>query len=319
VTTAEQHLWVTVERSLGFEVPEQARQFCGLRGLVGDYFAAGEATDSESEEEWRSEALETIRLTILALKDAGYLPLATLVPTVPDDARWPLLCDLSAASERLSGWRAASGQPYRPFRVGRMLDFTVYPPASFVSIQVDNRMSMRTVVCILREMWPRLVEDGWVRRTRPLGDRAIALLRFVSLQTPKDAAWRDRQSAWNEAFADRGWAFADVRAFERAFRRAEVQLTGTRNGLHELRDSTPRKLPTVDDLLKPLRWEMDRLREVVARHPDAPPPQPGESVPEYERRLDALASGPRPSGHSRENAAPDPDGHDATRGTEGTP
>jgi len=235
-----------VERSLGLAVPEQAKQLCRLLGWVGDYFAADEAVDRESEEADRAEALETIRQTILALKGAGYLPLATLEPDVPDDGRWALLSDLSAATERAGGHWAAHGATYQPVRMRRMYDGDVYPPAPYVRIDVDARLSLRTLVAVLRKAWPDLLRDGWARRTRPLGDRALALLRFVSLEAPKGSTWRERQAAWNEAVAGRGWEYEDVRDLERKFRRAELQLTGVRDGLHHLHDTSPPRLTAAD-------------------------------------------------------------------------
>jgi len=91
-------------------------------------------------------------------------------------------------------------------------------------------MNLATVLAILqREFRRRYRPKGWVHITRPLGERAIGLVRFVCLESGKGATWRERLAAWNERFP--AWQFKDVRAFQAAFRRAETQLTGRRGGL----------------------------------------------------------------------------------------
>jgi len=74
-----------------------------------------------------------------------------------------------------------------------------------------------------------MADAGWVKRSRPLGDRGIALVRFVCIESKRGATWRERLDAWNSEHADS--TFDKVQAFQSAFRRAESQLTGSKYGL----------------------------------------------------------------------------------------
>lgn len=71
---------------------------------------------------------------------------------------------------------------------------------------------------------------GYVRRTRSLGERTIALLRFVCLRGKPDRPWRARWENWNESCRE-GLAVQGRAGLHDGLPRGEFQLTGMSQGL----------------------------------------------------------------------------------------
>jgi hypothetical protein len=145
-----------------------------------------------------------------------------------DDGRWELWRDLIAA--RQSGFAAGVASDWAPFVVTRVFDISRRPLYSErIELSVDSRVPLRRVKKELDRFWARMTAEGWVKRSRPLGDRALALVRFVCLDADRDAKWRARLKAWNSTHPKE--TFDSVQPFQSAFRRAEKQLTGRKYGL----------------------------------------------------------------------------------------
>lgn len=162
------------------------------------------------------------------------------------DPRWALLRDLNEAYRDIPRWTAgellkgAAGKPrtarelgrpqseFKPLEVSRVLDLDKYPESERVQISIDNRVSLQALIAALRQLWPQMAARKWVRRTRPLDERTLALIRFVCLE-PSGTTWRERMKNWEERHPHR--KYGDVRAFQGAFSRAALSLTGSRDGL----------------------------------------------------------------------------------------
>lgn len=228
--TPKQHeaLWKAAERELGSPIPGAVCAYLEQRGCV-DLDAAPD----------RDTALADLLCELRHLQAAGCWPTPTreAVELVPpgEDERWPLLYDLGRRFEALyddlppiDGFHG-----FRPMTIEQFPDNASYPPSRRIRVEFDARMSMSMVVAILRREWSqRLRPKGWVRSTRAMGKRAVKLLRFVCLESPREASWRERMAAWNERYPQ--WGYRDVRAFTSAFHRAEAQLSGARFGLLRL-------------------------------------------------------------------------------------
>jgi len=134
-----------------------------------------------------------------------------------DDARWDLLLDLGML-------------PSAPVVAERALRYSIDAgDYSGVRITFDARLSKQALFAVLTELWPELRSKGWVRPTRSLESRKLALVRHVCIDSNVDATWRDRLAAWNNAHPE--WSYSDVRALRSDFDRAEKSLTGRKWGL----------------------------------------------------------------------------------------
>jgi len=200
-------------------VPPEVRRFCRARGWVNDYFV-------EEDSEDRSSVVRYVADTVRDLWDSGVLARESdsLTTSVASDGRWPLLRKLNAAYHEREP-DAPGSSNWSPVRVSRVaLNFDTQPTTSEVVVRFDSRLSVRALNTALRRVWPQLHRRGWLRRSRPLGERALTLLGFVCLETAPDSTWRQRLTAWNASHPD--WTYSGVRAFERDVRRAEEELTG---------------------------------------------------------------------------------------------
>lgn len=217
-------LWQAVEERLRARVPAEARRFYQLEGWFGDYDLDDPAH--------RREVVNSLVRSVRHLRNAGLIGSApdALAPPVASDGRWRLLRDLNGAYHRMAPEAPGDRRDWFPVSVsGPALNLDTRPPTSEIILRFDNRVSRRTLIGALRRSWPELIGRGWLRRTRPLGDRALALIRFVCLETPPGTTWRSRLEAWDTVHPH--WAYRRVRALERGFRRAEQQLTGEPFGL----------------------------------------------------------------------------------------
>jgi len=179
---------------------------------------------------------DTVEIAVELAQDlskARWSPQDSYTPqSLPPDTRWQLLADLDAAYKARAGQGVTSR--FSPLRIeGFALDLGVWPPAVFANVWFDSRLSHRALAATLRREWPELRRRGYVRQTRPLGSRTISLVRFVCLETEPATTWRDRLKKWRARFPT-SWPYKDARAFESAFRRAEVALTGQKYGFEEL-------------------------------------------------------------------------------------
>lgn len=185
--------------------------------------AYADATDDEERQQVVVRSADVIQ----AYRDGRGEPSRIHTP-LPKDRRWQLLRDLDHRFHAL--FVGPEQEPWEPLSVvGERIDPNREPLARRVTISFDSRLSQQALIAEIRRMWPRLTRSRLVRRTRPLSDRSDALIRYVCLDEEPDRSWQDRLESWNQKH-DR-WQFAGVPQFERAFRRAEEQLTGEKFGL----------------------------------------------------------------------------------------
>lgn len=229
-----------VEEAVG-SVSSTEQRFLILHGEADDYDA-----DSVEAVEAAVGLIECLREARAAVPKAEQLSDSETGASLTDP-RWELLRDINEAHrdipqltvrDLLAGeqgkpkTRRERGMPpseFKPLVVSHILDLDVYPPSTRVEISVDSRVSQQALISELRQLWPKLVEKGWVRRTRELEERALELVRFVCLECTPEMSWRERQNAWDSQHP--GWEYKDPRAFQSAFRRTADSLTGSRDGL----------------------------------------------------------------------------------------
>lgn len=215
-------LWEHLEESSGKPVPLKVRDFLRRRGLDETVWA--QAANNK-----RAQLAEQATIMLTDLRDSGLFGNETESDTDPEarpgvtDPRWALWRDLRAGSDQPEGWQ--------PLTATRVLDGSTRAGLSSdrVEVSFDCRMSQAAVLSSLRKLWPRIISAGWVRPTKTVETRAAVIVRFVCLEQPPGTSWRDMMGAWNATHPT--WAHADVRDFERRFRRAEKQLTGHDHGL----------------------------------------------------------------------------------------
>lgn len=229
-TTPEVDLWRVVDAQLETPATPAEREFIRLQELVDDYLGdVSRGVDCALDDcaETMVKTIHNLRRVGLPAADAG----ERIEATPSDDRRWQLVAELHAAANPGSpAWPVLTVTTKRP--VGFYTGEAPEPMGRTVEIAFDHRLSFRALVFQLRRLWPELLKAGFVRRTRPLDDRTIALLRFVCLESPPGTSWRKRWEAWNQRWRDRPeWRFKDTRALTTAFHRAERQLTGKTDGL----------------------------------------------------------------------------------------
>lgn len=198
----------------------------------------------------------------------------------PDD-RWDLLRDLEHARGReMAPPLIAEGRAVHISTTGGGV-------AERVTISFDSRLSKPALFRGLGRLWPHLQAAGWVRRSGHLGDRKLALVRFVCLEGTAGESWRSRFGRWNECYSQ--WQYAHVRAFQSDFRRAETSLTGRRYGLDWFCDSEMQWLYSYGGTVWQIREAAEgnpRLMRAFTRAiKRVLPPMDGEM-----RRLDDLAA-----------------------------
>jgi len=231
-------LWDAVENK-GTLLTDGCRFLLRLEGLDDNWREA------------RSPA-EQRRVVERVLELVGNLQISGFLPDVEDaemvanpgarendegDERWPLLRDLIAARRRELPTPSVAAQEWAPLMLTRVVSLGDFPLISHrVEITIDARLPLRSLKRELDALWQRLGQQRWVKRSRPIGPRGIALIRFVCFEGSREVTWRERLDAWNAKFpkatkADVAMRFDDVRAFQKAFRRHEKQLTGHAYGL----------------------------------------------------------------------------------------
>ncbi len=166
----------------------------------------------------------------------------TVEEPVNDAPQWELLADIYEEEWRINVPNKPQPHPWKPV----IASWTSWPlsdsaarPAE-VELRFDHRISQRSLVARIRAIWPRLLKGGYVRQTRPLKLKAVALIRLICLESAPGTTWEKRLAAWNRRHgrkqddAGRSWKYAAVYPFQRDFRRAERQLTGEVYGLEYL-------------------------------------------------------------------------------------
>ena len=151
---------------------------------------------------------------------------------VSDVAYWRLVQDLNSIQQ---AQEQPSTPPYQWQPVTS--SWTSWPLSddvanqARVTLEFDHRFSQRSLVAQIRAMWPVFVKCGYVRQTRPLLPKAIALIRLICIELPPGKTWADRMKAWNKKHGRREGRYSDIYPFQRDFRRAERQLSGEPYGL----------------------------------------------------------------------------------------
>jgi hypothetical protein len=225
---SEKSLWRAVDRRLGARKPPvppstpKERAYCRLSGWVNDY-----TQEPDDAEEWTDHVVaQVVHLRAAGLSSA----LIEAVPLEPADGRWALLSELDAVgySSELP-WSAISVTTTYP--VGFNLGGNP-PRRSSVELTIDHQVSLRTLIRSLRKSWPRFYSTGMMRRSRPLGERSVALLRHVCLDSPLGTDSKTWLTTWNRKWPRRpAWRFNNVRELVTALHRSEAELTGSRHGL----------------------------------------------------------------------------------------
>ncbi|MCK8113964.1 hypothetical protein [Anaerosoma tenue] len=224
----------------------------------------------------RAAALKLARRVLDAFR--GNAPLPSRVVDTQDlgdvDPQWRLLHDL----ERARGDYESEFAPEPTFVVehepahGIWLHFAgVIPPHGWVTIRFDDRLSLQAMYSKLQKAWPRLRAATDIKTRRSLGDRKLALVRFVCLEAAPGSTWRERTEVWNARYPE--WSYRDALKLQNAFQKAAKTLTGDEKGLRwyydlRFRESwRPWFLDQLRDLSDSLSWltesDVDRLRNYL--------------------------------------------------------
>lgn len=227
--------WDVLEAELGEPLTPELRRFCELEGRPEQYESAG---SSEARCRVVTDTASMVRNLFRARLAAPKVSTKDLGGyTMSGDERWRLWRELLV--------KAREGQPtpWRPFMVGiRFIDTLPGLVSELVFVEFDNRLPFATVMRAFRKAWKELELQGDVRSTRPLGGKAIALLRFVCLDSEADLTWERRVEAWNEAQRETHpeWVYEGdqkARKMHSDFRGAEERLSGRKGGLRWAYDS----------------------------------------------------------------------------------
>ncbi len=248
-------LWRLVQREVGGKVPEWVRESCRETGSVGRFMS------SKSKEALTAafltvvgEAREFLRLRSDWEEDSreGEAPAEVLTPVPTTDERWQLLADLGQRYLMKFGdapeWRPVLAPVYvaQDHEGAISWPYSAWDGLPRVRIDFDPRMGQTDLFELLRKVWTELATPqdrggrGWLKPTHRFSDRTLALLRFVCLECEEDWPWRKRLKKWNDEYGQRTlrtgetWAYKQEWVMSKDFHRAEVTLTGQKNGLAEL-------------------------------------------------------------------------------------
>jgi hypothetical protein len=281
----EKQLWADVEAGLAQATLPGERELCRAEGRLDEI----DSPDEEQRATIRDELISHITL----LRHYLDYPVGKRVPVPLRDDRWRLI---DALGDRYREETGSGDDRWEPVRVtGRRVVLSESPDQqSRVSLDFDNRMSQRALANAIKSVWPTLRERGFVRQTRPLKPRALALIRLICLDLPVGSTWSERLASWNKKHPD--WPYETAYPMQRDFRRAEQQLTGSRYGLEWFYEPAAR---LSDDELESAAKQGDRRvgqylsrlfdRQVALAFEIANDPE-GEATPvATTRRFDALA------------------------------
>ena len=169
--------------------------------------------DYREDDPERDEVLRGAQMVLEAIRVEAPASSGEIGITPTDDPRWGLIQDLSREIVERNG--RSSIYEVRPI-VEISSDFDRqssrrWPLQSHtVSFTFDYRMSLGSVIEVIRHEWPELMRRGALRRTRPLRERKIALVRFVCVEHVDDLnTWRERVSVWNATVQNKEWMYRD--------------------------------------------------------------------------------------------------------------
>lgn len=248
-TSADEQFFAGIEQALDRPLSPAERQLLWQRRFPTEY--AGAANDGERQDT-ADRAIELVvspPIEVRRPRDSAKR----------DDARWALLADLGLLHdapivvERVAGWSFEASDSHA------------------IRLTFDARVSKQALIVALTEMWPRLRSEGWVRPTRAMEDRKLALVRYVCLESGLDTSWRERCAGWNATHGE--WTYSDVRAMRSDFDRAERSLTGRKWGLarfyspekkaaleKDFKDLNPRERRALNELFRERVESATRLR-----------------------------------------------------------
>jgi len=178
-------LWDRVGRALRLPPTSAEQDFCVRRGLLRDLESVADPRESDNRVDEVVRTIEDLRVFEQGVRDSRPVdePIGSF-----KDPRWQLwrdLIDKASLGQQRSRWR--------PFYAYRHVDHTVPGVLSqTIRVEFDHRMPMAALLEELRGIWPTLVAQEWVRPSRPLGDRKIALIRLVCLELGMDMTWEQR-------------------------------------------------------------------------------------------------------------------------------
>ncbi len=232
-------LWDRIGRALRLPPTSAEQEFCVHRGLLRDLESITDPREIDNRIREVVGTVKDLRVFESSVRDSR--PVDAPIGSF-DDPRWQLWRDLIG--------KASEGQQrsrWLPFHAQRHVDQTVPGVLSqTIRIEFDHRMPMAALLEELKDIWPMLVARGWVRPSRPLGDRKIALLRLVCVELGMDMTWEQRLHEWNRRYPD--WQYTGsnaVRKFAADFHDGEARLAGSRGALRWAYD--------------PSEWEFHRL------------------------------------------------------------
>ncbi len=225
-----EEIWGEVERQLAMPLPPEVRALLEKRcAWWFRRYAAGEV----------SEAQLVGNLVDFAwdLKGFRLWPgevVRALEPEEPPSGgrhqeRWLLW---RALRDRLAELRGVPGDepPWTPFR------FALDRERNHVVFSFDQRLGDKAVRGRLKNELPKLRALGWRRETRsvPQENRGLALVRYVCLESPVTATWRERTAGWlasryvkeHPAWGKAYQGEQGPRRFEEDFHEAEAALAG---------------------------------------------------------------------------------------------
>lgn len=222
--------WQALAAQMG-PVSARERKFVALNGYTKRY-------DGSPSKDERETVIKLAAWEIKNLRKAGLSIDEPADGRGQPDGRWALLRELGEKlGEQTIAPFTVEGIDYRISRGG-------LGAARVVTITFDARLSKQALCRELTGVWPVMLERGWVRRSKPLDDRKLALVRFVCLDS-EGATWRERVERWKERYGT--WAYRDQRAMHSDFGRAEMSLTGQKWGLAWFYDPGVRRVWAMTD------------------------------------------------------------------------
>lgn len=223
------------------DVSPQEREALALLGYSAAYVqASADAPRRTAFVSLSRRTIDTLRAVYGSRTSKGVTSYAPADSKGQRDGRWELLRDLQETQANAG----ANHPPIAPLQLEytpRGYSFAYDVPGALpghgrVTLHFDDRLSQAALFAELKRLWPRLRDLG-VPARRPLGDRKLALVRFVCLEAAVGSTWRQRCDDWNNRHPE--WVYADARALQNAFNKAEASLVG-RDGLRWFYDSAVR-------------------------------------------------------------------------------